>query len=169
MNKNTLIKNFINEHQGIIDFIDSLPEHKFMFQPKGKWTAGQQLSHIHLTILPFLKILPLKEVIHQKFGKIERPLWNAEEVIDKYLNTTLEAPQVYLPESILFEQKAQLVKDISASLKQIQQLLEGYSEAELDELSLPHPLLGKLSIREMFYLMAYHAKHHLKQTQANIQ
>jgi len=46
----------------------------------------------------------------------------------------------------------------------IGELLEQFTEEELDTLSLPHPLLGILSIREMFYLISYHPSHHLAQT-----
>jgi hypothetical protein len=38
--------------------------------------------------------------------------------------------------------------------------LKKYSEASLDELILPHPLLGKLTLREMLYFTIYHAGHH---------
>jgi len=35
-----------------------------------------------------------------------------------------------------------------------------HSEAALDKYILPHPLLGKLTLREMLYFTAYHVAHH---------
>jgi len=43
--------------------------------------------------------------------------------------------------------------------------LENYTELELDSITIPHPLLGKLTIREMFYVMSYHPLHHKMQIQ----
>jgi len=46
------------------------------------------------------------------------------------------------------------------------QLLD-YSEQDLDELILPHPLLGKLTLREMMYFTMYHVLHHHKSIEEN--
>jgi hypothetical protein len=35
-----------------------------------------------------------------------------------------------------------------------------WSERKLDNILLPHPLLGKLTVREMLYFTAYHVDHH---------
>ena len=40
--------------------------------------------------------------------------------------------------------------------------LDDYSEAELDHYSIPHPLLGALSLREMLYNMIDHVQVHQK-------
>jgi hypothetical protein len=46
--------------------------------------------------------------------------------------------------------------------------VEGFSEQQLDLLILPHPLLGKLTLREMIYFTIYHAGHHEKQVIENL-
>jgi hypothetical protein len=38
----------------------------------------------------------------------------------------------------------------------------------LDLLILPHPLLGKLTLREMLYFTLYHVEHHEKQVLENL-
>ena len=149
--------------------MNSLTEGQFLFSHNEKWTAGQQFSHIYLTLIPFPKILPSKEFILEKFGKINRPTWNYDTVIEKYLTTTLKAPEQYLPEKVAVEEKETISKNLQNSLKNISKLLDQYSDEELDTFVLPHPLLGNLTIREMFYLMSYHATHHLKQTKLNLE
>ncbi len=47
--------------------------------------------------------------------------------------------------------------------------VDSFSEAQLDALILPHPLLGKLTLREMLYFTIYHVQHHEKQALHNIQ
>jgi len=169
MTKGVLIKSFIDNHNDVIVYINSLTDLQFLSSNNEKWTAGQQFSHIYLTLIPFLKVLPSKDFILEKFGKIDRPTWNYETVVEKYLTTTLKAPAQYLPEKITLEQKLTICNDLQATLKSISELLDQYSEEELDTLVLPHPLLGNLTIREMFYLMTYHANHHLKQTKLNLE
>ena len=169
MTKQELIKSFYDNHKEMSDYVNSLTDEQFVYSHNGKWTAGQQFSHVYLTLLPFPKILPSKEFIEQKFGKIDRPIWDYETVLKNYFKTSLKAPQQFLPEQINTEQKATITDDLQKIVLTIQQLLDQYTDEELDTLVLPHPLLGKMTIREMFYLMTYHATHHLGQTEKNLE
>jgi len=36
-----------------------------------------------------------------------------------------------------------------------------WSELQMDRIRLPHPVLGKLSVREMLFFTLYHNQHHL--------
>lgn len=94
------------------------------------------------------------------FGNINRPTWSFETVLENYSKTTLKAPALYLPrEEVAITQKLGFISDIKKILEQIAEVFRKYSE-ELDTLIIPHPLLGKVTIREMFYLMSYHPLHH---------
>lgn len=168
MTKQELINAFQTNHKELVDFVNSLTDDQFIYRHNEKWTAGQQLQHIYLTLLPFPKALSSKEYLLHKFGKINRPIWNYDTVIENYLKSTLQAPQTYLPEQINADQKGKIASDILYLLTSIQHLLNDYSDEELDTLVLPHPLLGNLTLREMFYLMTYHAAHHSKQTKLNL-
>ncbi len=168
MTKQELIESFFKNHQELIDFVNSLTNENFTFSYSGKWTAGQQLNHVYLTIIPFTKVLLSKEYIIQKFGIIDRPTWDYNTVIENYSKTSLKAPPQYLPDETLSEQKEKIIADMQTTVLRIQSLLNQYTEEELDSLVLPHPLLGHLTIREMFYLMSYHPLHHLKQTKQNL-
>jgi hypothetical protein len=169
MTKHELIQAFFNNHQEMIDYVASLTDEEFTFSQNKKWSAGQQFSHVYLTLLPFPKVLPSKEFILQKFGKINRPTWSYDLVIENYFKTSRQSPEQYLPEQVDAEQKATITANIQNVLSSIQQLLNEYTDEELDTLVLPHPLLGNLTIREMFYLMSYHATHHLRQTIQNME
>ena len=39
--------------------------------------------------------------------------------------------------------------------------LERWSDASLDRIQLPHPILGKITAREMVYFTSYHGHHHI--------
>lgn len=161
-----LITVFVSNHQEAIQYIDGLGDRQFCYRYQDKWTAGEHLQHILLTIVPFSRVLSSKAFIREKFGTIDRKTWDYATVLHHYAQTSLKAPQAFLPDgAVPYHQKAALIADIQQQLRAISDLLEQYSEQELDTLVLPHPLLGKLTIREMFYLMSYHPIHHQRQVQ----
>ena len=47
--------------------------------------------------------------------------------------------------------------------------IDVFTENELDTLSIPHPLLGSISLREMLYNAIYHVEHHQKIIKTNLQ
>jgi hypothetical protein len=42
------------------------------------------------------------------------------------------------------------------------------SEEELDDIFLPHPLLGKVTLRELYLFNIYHILHHHNKTEENL-
>lgn len=170
MEKQELLKAFKNNHQTFTQYIDDLDIEKFIYANENKWSAGQQLKHVLLTLTPFPKILPSKNYLSEKFGTLDRSSWDYETVLNNYLKTNRQAPQQFVPNAvILFEEKEQIIRDIKNHIETITFHLNNYSEEELDLFSIPHPLLGKLTIREMFYLMSYHPLHHLKQIEVSFE
>lgn len=164
MTKEELIKIFYDNHKEMIDYVNILTDEQLTYSNNGKWTAAQHFHHVYLVISPFPKILSSKELIIQKFGKIDRPVWNYDTVIENYVKTSRQSPQRFLPEQVSPQQKTIITADLQKVLQTIQQLLAQYSETELDTLVIPNPLLGDLTLRETFFLMSYHPTLHLKQS-----
>jgi hypothetical protein len=165
--------NFQTTHHQFLSYIVSLSEQEYGFAHNEKWTAGQQLHHINLCLQPIAQAIASKEFIAQKFGTIERPIWEYDTVIGNYTNALAQggkAPDRFVPQQQQTPpDKTILAAELNQLLQTIQQHLETYTDTELDTLVLPHPLLGKLTIREMMHLMAYHATHHHQQTKQNLQ
>jgi hypothetical protein len=61
-------------------------------------------------------------------------------------------------------QPVQTVERMSADLRKLigklSKRVDNWTEHELNNILLPHPLLGKLTVREMLYFTAYHVDHH---------
>lgn len=164
MEKQALIDRFIKNHEEFTAFVGGLEFNKLTLEFPIKWSAVQHLKHVSYTLSPFSKALLSKQFLLDTFGSIQREPWNYSTVLDNYLKTSLKAPEQFIPNEYINPQETdQLIYEISDDLTGIKELLMTYTEIELDKLSLPHPLLGLLSIREMFYLMSYHPKHHQKQ------
>ena len=74
----------------------------------------------------------------------------------------------FLPKAIAFQNREAAMNKISKLIQKLNSKTEMKSEQELDITLLPHPLLGKLTFREMLYFTAYHAEHHEKATRKNL-
>jgi len=171
MTKQELIVQFQHNHEELRDFINALPDNQFSSAHNGKWSPGQQLSHVYLCLKPISQALASKEFIQKKFGQISRPTMDYDTVISLYHKTLKnggKAPDNFVPQHINTGDKAKLVQDLTELLETIKTQLNTYSDRELDTLVLPHPLLGNLTLNEMFYLMTQHATHHLQQTEVNL-
>jgi hypothetical protein len=164
MEKQEIISLLKQNHHSFITYIDNLGDKEFVFSYSQKWTAGQQLRHIYLSVRPVVLALSLpKLLVRTVFGRARRSSMDYDELVQIY-HTKLErgykATRPYIPNSITPGQKAALVDALSSKIVTLCSKVEGFAEDELDTLMLPHPLLGKLTMREMLYFTIYHVEHH---------
>lgn len=152
------------KHVHFLHFLTGLPEESFMKQAGNKWSAGQQLEHIFLSVKPVRQALSLpKFVLHMIWGKSNRPGRNYDELVKKYQQKLAEggkAPNRFIPKPVTMERRKSLERSLSAEIVTLIQKTDRFSEIELDRYVLPHPLLGKLTLREMLLFTIYHVQHH---------
>lgn len=171
MTKKEIITKLRRNHQKFIRHINSLTQEEFEFNEPQKWSAGQELDHIVKSILPVSKMLNKKSFIESKFGISDRKSWSYEKVIEKYhieLQNGAQATGQFIPDEISWDQKNNQIDKLREILNDVSDNLEGYTEDELNNLILPHPLLGKLTIREMLFFIIYHVEHHLNNSVKNV-
>jgi hypothetical protein len=58
--------------------------------------------------------------------------------------------------------KSYLLDRIQTENKKLQYKTNKWSDEQLDSIILPHPLMGKMPVREMIMWTAYHVEHHTK-------
>ena len=154
------------QYAEFIYFIEQLSEEELLKAPEGKWNALQQLDHLVRSTAPVNMAMGLpKLVLSWRFGKSNRPSKTYEELVQKYI-TKLQAggraSGRFVPgPAIGIERKAALIQQMQTIIRQLQHRIHHQKETALDTYILPHPLLGKLTLREMLYFTAYHVLHHL--------
>jgi hypothetical protein len=92
-----------------------------------------------------------------------------EELLDKYhekLKKGGQASSPFVPVVIKFEERTQKLTQFKNHLSKLIRHLDSMSDRQLDTLILPHPLLGKVSLREMMFFTIFHTEHHLNLLQA---
>jgi DinB superfamily len=157
LNKNI---DLFNQH------IASLNKEQFESTPEGKWSAGQNLEHLYRSIKPLTLAYALPGfILKLMFGKANRPSKTFEELVAKYKNKLAAGGRAsgrFIPPIVLFTDKEALIKKYNHQKEKLIQKTNGWSEEKLDQYILPHPLLGKITLREMLYFTIYHNEHHLK-------
>lgn len=170
INRNELIDKLNKNYISFIEYINSLTDDEFVVSLNDKWTAGQQLDHILRSVKPLTQILSAKSRIESNFGMTERRSLSYEEIVNNYkieLEKGGQATGKFVPEKINSNQKNELTAALSDNLKKLLENLTDYTDQELDNLVLPHPLLGNLTIREMIYFTIYHVGHHHEKIKQN--
>jgi len=172
MTKSQILQQLSERHQTFVTLITSLSQEEFLFIKSDKWTAGQQLDHIYRSVKPLKMALGLPKFVPRLlFGKANRPSKDYDNLVKKYvtkLESNYKVSKQFLPRSIAFEEQKLLKNKLLQTIKTLCNYLNKYTESELDHYILPHPLLGKLTLREMLYFTMYHVEHHQKSTLRNL-
>jgi len=151
---------------GFNSYILSLDQQQFEATPNDKWSAGQNLDHLIRAIKPLQLAYSLpKFALLILFGKTNRPSGTYEELVTKYKTKLAgggKASGPFIPPTINFEKKENLIKKYNEQKQKLIARIEKQSEKDLDVYILPHPLLGKVTLREMLYFTIHHNEHHLE-------
>ena len=159
-------------HLALIDYVNGLTEAELVFNEAGRWNAGQQLQHVYLCLDVISKAMASKAYIDQTFGRIDREVKTFDEVLDWYragLANGGKAPERFEPSPFEPGQKAGLVAAMNDLLTRLREQTAAYTDAELDSLVLPHPFLGRMTIREMLFLMTEHPLVHRRSIERGLQ
>ncbi|NEQ53185.1 MAG: DinB family protein [Leptolyngbya sp. SIO3F4] len=163
MEKKAIINVLKQRHQAFSKFVNALTIEDFEVNRQLKWSAGQELDHILKSLQPFSDILANKAFIATKFGKGNGISSDYETLVARYKSKLAEGGEAFgpfLPKKVSWDEKESLINQLNQLTAKISESLQNYTEEELNELLLPHPLLGKITIREMLYFTNYHVIHH---------
>jgi hypothetical protein len=165
MRKEEIIELLRQKHEEFFLLMQNLPAEVFSSSVQNKWSPHQNLDHIRISVQPLKLAYTLpKFLISIIVGKSNRPSRTYDELIKKYTEKLAgggRASGRFVPSEKIAFSKNEMIKKTKASLQTISKAVEKkWSEEELDKYIFPHPLLGKLTAREMLYFTAYHAQHH---------
>jgi hypothetical protein len=166
MTKKEIIEQLQANHVSFTSMILLLSEADFLFSIDNKWTPGEQAEHILRSIKPVNLAFSLPHFfLKTLFGKSTRPSKTFDALVQKYkekLAAGGRASGRFIPKPVEFKNKEKISTSILAVNEGICKKVNKCSEKELDTYLLPHPLLGKLTLREMLYFNIHHVEHHKK-------
>jgi hypothetical protein len=127
------------------------------------------VDHLIKAVKPIVLALKLPKITLQAmFGKPEKTSMGYDEICRIYRDAIANGAKAsgrYLPNQEtpvvdLENKKRRLLEEWSKANHDLLSAAQKWSEDELDGYLLPHPLIGKLTIREMIFFTIYHNLRH---------
>lgn len=145
-----------------IDKIEHFEDEQF-FAPYGvKWSMALQLMHLTRSVKPLNQALSTSKLLLRiRFGRPKRKSMSYEGIVARYKEAEIPAVTGFeptLPDEPLRDVITDSFKKHHATLLRL--LDEKWEDDNLDDYQVPHPAMGKLTIREMLYFMIHHLRHH---------
>lgn len=164
MNTLELAEQLEIQYRSFRQLLGSLNENEFLDAAPGKWSAGQQLDHLCRSVAPLNLAFRLPDfALRMLFGSANRPSKSYEALVEKYQSRLEEGGRAsgrYVPGPVAWKSREKYMARLEQSVTNLKQVVMQLEDSQLDSLLLPHPLLGKLTLREMLYFTLYHAQHH---------
>ena len=148
-------------------FCSGIPSEIFFRQPAEKWSVAQNITHLitsaNMTRLAYR--LP-KLVIRIYTGKPNRPSRTYDELVTKYTQKLEQGGRAsgrFVAKPISEnEGKEKIMQSFSRAMeKLVAAIQKNWEDPQLDKYLAPHPLLGKITLRELGFFTIYHTEHHL--------
>lgn len=170
MEREAIAKLLQQNYLQVISQIQQLNDQQLLHAPPEKWNAIQQLDHLIKSIAPVNMAFGIPRfILSWRFGVANRPSRTYDALVDRYhikLQAGGRASGNFVPPATIDpSQKEVLLGKLEKLSTQLANKTIRYNESALDKYILPHPLLGKITLREMLYFTAYHASHHGKSIQ----
>lgn len=168
MNKAELIALNEEKFQNLFDFLEEHGVEKWNNGPEGKWTTGQHVMHLVQSAKPLNRAMGMPMfLLRYKFGKANRPPRTYEVVKNKYRTKLAAAGEVLSPFSKNMpetpaESKQSIIELLKNEKDKFLKKISRVSEKNMDKYLIPHPLLGRMLIREIIMWNAVHVEHYLE-------
>ena len=156
----------------MIDWFTAIPVEDFFIPYRGEWSASENVDHLIKANKPVAKALKLPKItLRAMFGKPDRASLTYEEFRKAYRNEIAKGAQAsgrYLPSqenlnSGTERRKKELLDQFRKASTELVSVAEKWDDKELGDYLLPHPILGKLTVREILYFTIYHNLRHASQ------
>ena len=132
------------------------------------WSPAETVRHLSKSTRPVAKALAMPAlVLRFMFGRARRPSMTYDDFCHRYRQALSEGGQAgrFAPsersESDLEAWRRSIMAEFTQASGALRKTIARWPDGRLDRLQLPHPLLGKLTVREMLFFTLYHQRHHI--------
>jgi hypothetical protein len=168
MTKTKIITAAENIFNRFSETCNSMNDPLFFKRPENKWSVAENMQHLiistNMTTLAYR--LP-KFLVRLIGGKPNRASRTYDELKDKYYQKLADggkASGLYIPKPIEIKSGKQKLMGNwqKATVAFIAALTKNRTEKDLDNYLAKHPLLGRITLRELCYFTIFHTEHHLQ-------
>ncbi len=167
MTKTEIITAAENIFKQFSETCSTINESRLFKRPENKWSAAENMQHLiistNTTSLAFW--LP-KFLVRWIGGTPNRASRTFDELKNKYYKKLSEGGKAsgrFIPKPIEVKYgKPKLIDNWNkATAKFLHTLNKNRSEKDLDSYLVKHPLLGRITLKELCYFTIFHTQHHL--------
>lgn len=169
MSQPDIVESLQRLHAESDTYLSALPLDTFV-RPQGrKWSPADHVRHLSKATYPLVRALSLpRALLFLRFGiqfRPSRPFSQIRAVYREQLDAGATAgrfapaPQPVPPDARAWREDVMMSWRSAASA--LHAGIRLWPESSLDRFRLPHPVLGRLSVREMLFFTLYHNAHHL--------
>ena len=178
LTRKDLVSALSASERNVADFFASLTPEEVVLRVESAWTAAEQLAHLNSAVSAVAKGFAVPRVILRiRYGRSRTSGRSYTALRDHYrarLAAGGRASGPFVPnrDDVSAAQSEARRHELLARWRKIsgrlQKALESWDEKDLDTIRLPHPLLGKITAREMIYFTVYHSEHHVAATKKRL-
>ena len=178
LTREDLVSTLSASERDVADFFASLTPEEVGFRVDSAWTAAEQLAHLNSAVSAVAKGFAVPRIIlHIRYGRSRSSGRSYSALRDDYrarLAAGGRASGPFVPnrDDLSAAQGEVRRHELLARWRRIngrlRKTLESWDEEDLDTIRLPHPLLGKITAREMIYFTVYHSEHHVAATKKRL-
>jgi len=146
----------------------NIPEAAFFKRPPGKWSVAEHLQHLVISTNTTTLAYRLPRFAVKLIGGTpNRDPKTFDELKSKYykrLEEGAKASARFIPRpiEIKYGKERSLRNWTKATAKYLASLTNKRTEKDLDNYLVKHPLLGRITLRELCYFTIFHTGHHLQ-------
>lgn len=169
--KSSLLDALSESRRRVSAFFEALPADAFLDRPEGKWSPADHWRHLVKAVRPVALALRLpRPLLRLLFGKPKRDSRGYDEIRRVYRAALAAGGQAGRFAPVLEKVAAERAEDYRENIRRdwwgagdrLTTALAAWRDADLDAFQLPHPILGKLTLREMILFTLYHNLHHVE-------
>lgn len=160
-------------HQESVAYWDALETHTFLAPIGDAWSPADNIRHLTKSMRAVTQALRVPRfVLRLAFGNASAPSRSYASVCEIYRARLARgasagrfAPRAQPVPSDPDAVRARIMASHAASIAALCAAITQWPEPSLDARRLPHPLIGRLTVREMLLFTVYHNRHHLENVQ----
>ncbi len=167
-NRREIIEALEAAHEVGVEYWSGFSSPDFFARVGTHWSPAEHVRHLTRAMTPLLPVLRVPRMaLRVMFGSAVEPSRSLETLEALYARALAAggtagrfAPPPDPAPAGLVRRNA-IMDAHSETLRGLTQAMEKWTESQLDMYRLPHPLLGKLTVREMMLFTLLHNQHHV--------
>jgi len=155
----TALSNLTRE---IDDYLEPMTDEVFE-TPQGEfWSPAGHIRHLGKSVRAVTRGMSQPRLLLKAFGRTDRRR-SFTQVVEVYHQALADGGKAgkFGPSEATPSRDEVTERFLTAS-RQLECAVADWSEEQLDRYRLPHPLIGKLTVREMLFFTLYHNAHHVR-------